>query len=141
MRGFLIALLAATLLLALHEATGEKYAEFQQWKERFGGEFKSEAEEYYRRTIFYRNLDAIHQHNSNPANAYKMGVNQFTIYTQEEFTQRFLSNVQTPSKHIQMKDDKLTGVLVDWVEQGAVSAVKNQGICGGGALFATLGGV
>ena len=141
MRGLLIALLAATLLLALHETTGENYAEFEQWKERFEGNFKNEAEEYYRRSIFYRNLDAIHQHNSNPANTYKMGVNQFTIYTQEEFTQRFLSHVQTPTKDIQNKDDKLTGVIVDWVDQGAVAPVKNQGICGGGALYATLGGV
>lgn len=107
----------------------------------FEGEFKSEAEEYYRRTIFYRNLDAIHQHNSNPANTYKMGVNQLTIYTQAEFTQRFLSNFQRNTKDVHNNDDKLTGVIVDWAERGAVSAVKNQGVCGGGALFATLGGV
>jgi C1A family cysteine protease len=30
---------------------------------------------------------------------------------------------------------------VDWVEKGAVTPIKNQGMCGGAVLFATLGGV
>lgn len=40
-----------------------------------------------------------------------------------------------------MKEGGVSAVIVDWVEQGAVSAVKNQGTCGGAALYSTLGGV
>jgi len=32
-------------------------------------------------------------------------------------------------------------VLVDWTQKGAVAPTKNQGMCGGGAVFSTLGGV
>jgi cathepsin L len=37
--------------------------------------------------------------------------------------------------------ENVEAVVIDWVEKGAVSPVKNQGICGSGVLYATLGGV
>jgi C1A family cysteine protease len=71
-----------------------------------------------------------------------MGVNQFTVYTQQEFAQRFLGLGQMPvSRTIENREDNVEAVIVDWVERGAVGPVKNQGLCGGAALYSTLGGV
>lgn len=40
-----------------------------------------------------------------------------------------------------IEKDNVKAVIVDWVEKGAVTPVKNQGTCGSAVLFATLGGV
>ena len=36
------------------------------------------------------NVARIKIHNEDPLSTYKMGINQFTIYTEEEFKERFL---------------------------------------------------
>jgi hypothetical protein len=69
----------------------QKYPEFDDWKQTFKANFETDSEEYYRRTIFYHNLALIAQHNSKSGQTYKMGVNQFTIFSEEEFAQRFLT--------------------------------------------------
>lgn len=35
----------------------------------------------------------------------------------------------------------MEAVIIDWTEKGAVGPVRNQGVCGSGALFGTLGAV
>jgi hypothetical protein len=40
-------------------------------------------EELYRKIIFENNLIKIQRHNSDPTQTYKMGVNQFTIFSDE----------------------------------------------------------
>lgn len=78
-----MAAVVAASLLAVQQLDRSSFAEFEQWKRTFRIEFGTEAEEFYRRTIFYRNLAAIQQHNAKQGETYKMGVNQFTAYTQE----------------------------------------------------------
>lgn len=70
-----------------------------------------------------------------------MGLNQFSIYSEEEFVQRFLTmkNIKDNTKYV--NDDKLEAIIVDWVANGAVTPVKNQGTCGTATLYATLGAV
>lgn len=73
-----------------------------------------------------------------------MGVNQFTMYSEEEFVERFLNSKIVridPSVSGKGKEGEVKAVTVDWVERGAVSPVKNQGTCGSGVLFSTLGGM
>jgi len=40
-------------------------------------------EEAYRRLIFERNVKAIEAHNAVSTHTYKMGITQFSIYTEE----------------------------------------------------------
>lgn len=47
--------------------------------------------------IFERNVKKVEQHNADPTQTYKMAVNQFSIYTDEEFKLRFLSDMINPS--------------------------------------------
>jgi C1A family cysteine protease len=72
-----------------------------------------------------------------------MGVNEFTIYTEEEFQQRFLGltingQIQTGGSQYSA-EDSIEGVAVDWQGQGAVGPVRNQGVCGTGVLYGTVG--
>lgn len=70
-----------------------------------------------------------------------MGVNQFTAYTEQEFIERFLNNRYDMVDTTQQVDSNLKAVIVDWTAKGAVGPVRNQGMCGGGVLYSTLGGV
>ena len=47
----------------------------------------------YRLLIFEKNLRKIQLHNSDTKSTYKMGINQFSIYTDEEFVARFLMDI------------------------------------------------
>ena len=67
---------------------------FEEWKGRYGVKWTSK-EETYRRLIFAKNLLTIEKHNKDPTQTYKMGVNQFTIYTTEEFASLFLTPLET----------------------------------------------
>lgn len=70
-----------------------------------------------------------------------MGENQFTAFSEEEFKQRFL-NLDLAHTSGSAKDSgEVKAVIIDWVKEGAVTPVKNQGSCGTAVLYSTLGGV
>jgi len=43
--------------------------------------------------------------------------------------------------HRTLENEPVKAVIIDWTKKGAVSPVKNQGACGGAAIFATIGGM
>jgi len=87
------ALAALTLLVVLISTPQQENTDaFQEWKAQYGVNWAPE-QEAYRRLIFIKNYQAIEKHNANPHNTYQMGVNQFTVYSEEEFVNLFLGAI------------------------------------------------
>ena len=97
---------------------------------------KYDTEEYENRfVVFVKNLEFINKHNCNNKN-YKLGVNQFTDKTQDEY-KSILRNTKKEFKNIN-HEYKFVGLpnSLDWRTNAnpsstiAVTSVKNQGQCG-----------
>ena len=130
-------LVSLAVLGAYYTTTDAKLDAFEEFKATFGVSFAPE-EEAYRRLIFEKNLLTINKHNADHTQTYKMGVNQFSIYTNEEFAERFLTPM--PMVGYPKGDDKYEVVgAVDWATAGKVTPIKNQGQCGSCWAFSATG--
>jgi len=106
-------------------------SEFKQWKSLHGKVYDTEVEEKYREQIFNENVAKINAHNADNSQTYQMGLTQFADLSQEEFAGLYLTlkakkleNTRTMNDRVEITND------IDWVTQGKVTGVKNQGQCG-----------
>ena len=144
--GFIVMLaLAATAAFVLLSAEQERTTEqlFNEWRQEHGLMLDlSEQDQLYRLKVFEKNLQLISEHNAKPGQSYKMGVNQFTAFTQEEFESAFLTKIEPNSAGsvVESPAENLK-LSVDWVTYGAVSPVKNQGQCAASYAFSAVGAI
>eukprot|EP00455_Lapot_gusevi_P028847 TRINITY_DN308_c0_g1_i1.p1 TRINITY_DN308_c0_g1~~TRINITY_DN308_c0_g1_i1.p1 ORF type:complete len:527 (-),score=215.71 TRINITY_DN308_c0_g1_i1:82-1662(-) len=96
--------------------------------------YESDAERARRKVHYLNNMRFVNFHNRRKSN-YKVALNHMADWSREEMRVRHLNKQQPPTSGnganaLHTLSLPSLPPRVDWREQGAVSAVKDQGICG-----------
>ena len=91
----LLLALLLTVILAKMATHDHHHSKYKAWKSKHGVTFE-ESEEKYRMFLFKKKDAEIKAHNANSQNSYKLGHNQFSCLTFEEFENSYLGAIPPP---------------------------------------------
>ncbi|XP_054278065.1 procathepsin L-like [Macrosteles quadrilineatus] len=109
--------------------------------------YRDEKEEQTRKEIFMKNLNFFREHNKKYERGevtFTVGVNQFADMTNDEFSKtmnksRLPKDYKKSGDKFEFDEDLKLPQNVDWRKQGAVTPVKDQGLCGACWAFSAIG--
>lgn len=134
--------------------SGSESSAWLQFKQQFGKVYKSQEEDSMRFANFMAAKRRVELHNANQSATYKMGLNQMSDWTSEEFNRLLGSNRAPWDKSTTSQEDNLVPACwthfatsskavplnLDWRKvPGRVGPVKTQGLCGSCWAFSTTG--
>ncbi|KAL6527371.1 hypothetical protein OROGR_016461 [Orobanche gracilis] len=110
---------------------------YEAWLVKHGKSYNALDEKEKRFEIFKDNLRYIDEQNAVANRTYKLGMNRFADLTNEEYRRTYLGTRQDGKRRLSgAKSDRYEPKVgeslpdsVDWRENGAVVAVKDQGSC------------
>lgn len=154
----LITLATITAVVTAYTTTSfETFPSFKQFKLLYNKTYASNAVELYREQIYKQNIAFITTENKKK-HSYTLGINEFADINHDEFfldysSEQISTTTTTTKPKIENTNKRFLKSqidnprwndfphTIDWVSQGRVTSVKNQGNCGSCWSLSTIGAI
>ena len=131
------------LMSLLSVSYGSVYNDFVDYTREYNKNYNS-SEFELRFRVFQNNTNFINKHNSN-SYLYRLGVNNFTDWTNHEFQTMYLRKNLSPGRTNNFTNyrfqNRTLPSSIDWRANGFVTDVKDQGQCGSCWAFSAVGAI